>query len=199
MNESNIEFYINKICIVKSEKEADITFIPPMVRRRLSAVDKVTLFVLNNTYSENVQNLIFVSRKGEVERLVKIINQYTTDGEVSPNTFSGSVHNYPAGFFLLNKKKSIPYTALSACESSISAGFLSALLSDYHNVLLCYADPIGVDYCAFGVNLSKKQGEKKYRIVLNNSKEQDNFTEFTDLLNEKIDSLEMNLYRIEKA
>ena len=107
MKEILLEFYVNKYNYLKNSNEIDLSFIPPIMRRRMSIVDKYILSVLNNIYSDNIENIVFSSQYGEVERLIKLINQYTENKEVSPNAFSCSVHNYSEGFFLLNKQKSI--------------------------------------------------------------------------------------------
>lgn len=198
MNQVNIEFYVNNFNFINSVEETDVSFISPVLRRRLSKVDKCALSVLNNVYSEEVQNLVFSSEKGEVERLIKIINQYSTDGEVSPSTFSCSVHNYSAGFFLLSKQKAIPYTAISACQKSISAGFLAAVTSKYDNILFYYADIFDDNVLAFGVNISKLNGIDKYRITLNNSGKKDDFEDFSDLFNKKIKSIQTSMFKLER-
>ena len=199
MNDDFIEFYVNKFCYVSSVDKADVSFITPIMRRRLSAIDKCSLFVLNNIYSEYAQNLVFSSQKGEEERLIKIINQYTEEGGVSPNTFAGSVHNYAAGFFLLNKQKSIPYNAISASTNSAAAGLLAAVASNYDNILYCYAYKNADDYCAFGINISKKSGGEAYVLKLKNSDKTDSFTDYIDIFSGKKDSLETKLFNVKRV
>ena len=76
--------------------DIDLSFLNPMVKRRLSNVDKITLFLLNkcNIDNKNIK-IVYASRFGELERLIKLINQYKNDNEVSPNNFGSSVHNSP--------------------------------------------------------------------------------------------------------
>ena len=164
MKEKLLEFYVNKINFIKNSDGLDLSFIPPILRRRLSLMDKAALCVINSTYTDDVQNIVFASQYGEFERLLKLINQYTEGNEVSPNTFSGSVHNYPVGFFCLNKQISIPYTAIAAGDNTICAGLAASVVSDYDNVLFCYAD----NQNAFAINMSKspKFGSVKYEIPI---------------------------------
>lgn len=198
MNSVNIEFYVNKFCAVNSPKETDISFLPLIMKRRLSNIDKCTLSTLNSIFTDNCQYLVFSSRKGEIERLIKIINQYTKEGEVSPNTFSGSVHNYPAGFFLLNKKTPVPYTAISAGDRTISAGLLGALTSNYENILFCYADSYDDKLFSFGVNITKTCGKDKYKLTLKSSNKKENFNEFTELFSGIRDYTETELFKTER-
>jgi len=181
MKEHYIEFYVNNFNYLQSVNDADVSFIPPMLRRRLSKLDKCTLSVLNKVFSDKVENIVFSSQYGEVERLLKIIAQYTQDNEVSPNTFSGSVHNYPLGFYLLNKQKSVSYTALAACENSISAGVLSTVIADYDNNVFCYCDICENDFISMAVNITKTPlpNSEKFFLTLNNNSNS-NETSFED-------------------
>ena len=131
-------FYLKKYFYTKSE--CDISFIPPLLRRKLSAVDKTALASMNKVFSEDVEEIIFASQFGEIDRLNTIINQYREFDEVSPAQFSGSVHNYPAGFFCLLKKLNIPYYALSAGAETFRNGVIKAVLSKHNNVLFTYAE-----------------------------------------------------------
>lgn len=148
-----LSFYIKDFCIAK---EADVAFIPPLVRRKLSTIDKFALTAFEKVYTPEVEEIVFASEFGEVERLNKIIEQYQTMNEVSPAQFSGSVHNYPAGFFTLLKKINIPYYALSSGENTISTGLIKSIITPRGNILFCFADDIGIS-CI----VSKTEGKIK--------------------------------------
>ena len=180
MKEIFIEFYINKYYCIKSFDEADVSFMSAITKRRLSKLDKCALSTMNKCFSDNIENIIFSSKTGEIERLLKLISQYTTEGEASPTIFSGSVHNYIAGFFLLNLRKTIPYSALSAGKDSLSHGILAAVISKYNNNLFCYADSEGDNFFSMSVSISKKPSlnAQKYRLILTNNP--DNIADFND-------------------
>ena len=202
MNDKFIEFYVNNFNGLKSFEEADVNFIPAILRRRMSKLDKCVISVLNKAFTDNVQNLIFSSKTGEFERLLKLIEQYSLEKEVSPNLFSGSVHNYSAGFFLLNKKKAIPYNALASGNCSISAGLLSAVVSKYDVTSFCYVDPKGDNYVALALNVSKNplKTSEKYRLFIqNNDNIKDDFESFTKLFNGEINRLKTSFYKIERV
>ena len=144
MNEKSV-FYISNINFIdgqNAESLIDLSFMPPMARRKLSLVDKAALSVMHKAYNGNEAEIVFASQYGELDRLDKIISQYQEDNEVSPFTFSTSVHNCVAGqFSLLNKiKKS--YNALAAGENTFSAGLLESLMCAQKGceVLYCFAD-----------------------------------------------------------
>ena len=201
MKENILEFYVNKFYHLNSLDSADVTFIPPILKRKTSSVDKAALTVMNKTYDDNIQNIVFSSQFGEVERLLKIIDQYTLDKEVSPNIFSSSVHNYTVGFFLFNIKKTIPYTALSATDASISAGLTTSAISKYDNTLYCFCDVNDNKVMAFSVNISKKRNENalKFRLTLKDNKNlKDDFNDFVKLFKGEIKELETPSIKLER-
>lgn len=199
MKESNLEFYVNKFNYLNDIDELDLGFVPPIVRRRMSVLDKITLSNLNSVYSDNIENIVFSSQYGEVTKLLKIIDQYMTEKEVSPNTFSTSVHNYAVSSFLLNKQKPIPYTALSASGQTFSMGLLSSVISNYNNVLYCYSDDNKGIINSFAVNLSKtkEQDTNKYVLILqNNVVVNDEFVNFQKLFDGVIDEIKTPIYTL---
>lgn len=186
MKEKILEFYVNKFNYLNSIDGLDLNFIPPVIRRRMSALDKLTLSTLNKTYTDNIQYIVFSSRFGQVDRLLKIIDQYKEYKEVSPNAFSGSVHNYSASFFLLNQKNAIPYTSLSAGDHSISMGLLYSVVAGYDNVLFCYADVNNGKCNSLAINIAKKMSPNAtpYNLKLeSNNTNPDEYEKYLDLFN----------------
>ena len=200
MKDDLLEFYVNKFCYLDNT-QADVSFIEPISRRRMSPLDKIALSVMNKAFTDDIQNIIFASQFGQCERLFKMINQYKEDKEVSPSAFSSSVHNYSAGFFLLNIKKPIPYSALSSMESTIENGLLSSVISNFNNVLFCYCDIYNNNNIAFAINLSKtpKKESTKYVIKMQKNNETASFEKYVELFEGKIDSIKNPLYVMERA
>lgn len=203
MKESSFTFYVENFRYIKSLAEANVEFLSPIVRRRLSNMDKCTLYLLNEIYSEDAQNLVFSSRYGEVDRLNKIIAQYTEADEVSPNTFAGSVHNYSAGFFLLNKQKTIPYNAIAARTQPISSGILAVVCSQFNKTLFCYSDVYAQIHQGFGLFISKTPtlGASEYKITMKNvdNTSEDNFLDYIDLFSGRKTSICTPLFMIERV
>lgn len=202
MKDNILEIYVKKFCFFDNLEACDLSFIPPLIRRRLSKLDRMSIYGLENSYTDDIENIVFSSFYGEYERLVKIIEQYKADKEVSPNNFSGSVHNFPVGFFLLNKKNPIPYNAISSDENNISYGLLTSLISNFSNILYCYSDIKEDKFLTFCLNFTKKQTNNlsKYRIEFTNNEIQEPFIdEFADIFNGNRDILTTPLFTIGKT
>ncbi len=189
--------YISNFSFINSESEIDVSQIPPLIRRKLNLFDKIALTTLCRAYKDEAEEIIFTSQYGERSRLDTIIEQYTTQNEVSPAQFSASVHNYIAGFFTLYKKLNIPYSALSAGKNSISAGIVKSLVSEYENVLFSYADAVdGVK--SVSCIISKTGGDIKC-VVSSPGKDTGEFEGFIDFLDGRKDVFQSSLLKIERV
>lgn len=201
MKDNILDIYVKKFCYSDSIETCDLSFIPPLVKRRLSKLDRMSIYGLENSYTDDIENIVFSSFYGEYEKLVKIIEQYKIDKEVSPNNFSGSVHNFPVGFFLLNKKNPIPYNAISSDENNISYGLLTSLISNFSNILYCYSDIKDDKFVTFCLNFTKKHTNdlSKYRIEFTNNKIQEpSINEFVDIFNGNRNILTAPLFTVGK-
>ncbi len=105
----------------------DVSFVPPMERRRLTGVERAALATAWQVKSAQEVPLVFASRWGEIGVTAKLMRQFHADGEMSPAGFSASVHNAAPGVFSLLTKNRAPYTAIAARERSLEAGLLEAL------------------------------------------------------------------------
>lgn len=149
-------FYIEKYNYLSTDNLINVNDLSPIVRRRLSVLDKVAMTVLNKTsLGEGVESIVFSSKTGELSRLVDIISQIRKNNEVSPNKFSASVHNYLLGFFTSLYKTNIPYMSISSCENSLSAGLIQSIATDSNKVLYCYADVSEQNIEGVSCNISK--------------------------------------------
>lgn len=201
MKEFITEFFVNKFYSAQNEKDFDLDIIPAILRRRMSLLDKCTLSAMNRVFLPEPEYMVFSSRFGEVERLVKIIGQYTSLKEVSPNTFSCSVHNFPVGFFLLNRQKPIPYTALSSCNHSLSFGLLSAVTSKYNNILFCFADSNKGENISVALNISKTPDDNSVKYLIKSKPYSENdasFEDFIKLFDGKVHNIQTTSYSIER-
>ena len=105
----------------------DVSFIPPLERRRLTGVERAALAVAWQVRPEGDVPVVFASRWGEIGVTVKLMTQFHADREMSPAGFSASVHNAAPGAFSLLTHNHAPYTAIAARERSLEAGLLEAL------------------------------------------------------------------------
>ena len=106
----------------------DVSFIPPLERRRLTGVERAALSVAWPVRTEGEVPVVFASRWGEIGVTLKLMKQFHADREMSPAGFSASVHNAAPGAFSLLTHNHAPYTAIAARERSLEAGILEALV-----------------------------------------------------------------------
>lgn len=190
-----IIFDIKKYSYVKDE-ECDVSFIPMMTRRKLNKFGRCALYTLYKVYEKNSPRLVFASEYGDTERVDKLINQRVTDGDVSPNGFSSSVHNASIGLFSLLEKNKTGYNSISAGERTIAQGFLESILSK--NAVFCYAESLGgLKSVSVSINNSN---DGKYLLSENieNLESKDSFEDFIRFLDGKEDLFVSEVFRIQR-
>ena len=192
-------FYIKDYKYIENG-EIDISFLPMMIRRRLSSIDKYAIYTISAFKDCKFDEIVYSSRYGELERLFKIIDQYIEDNEVSPNLFSSSVHNYLVGLFSQINNFTNSYTALSAENKSLSMGLLKSILSDKENSLFCYVDKENEKINSLSCLISKNSGDIKCRLIKSpNNTCENEFADFVKFLEAKIDKINFVCYSIERV
>lgn len=120
-----------------------VDFLPPIQRRRLSQLTKMSLKVAYDC-SKNLQNIesIFASRYGELSQTIRLLKSIENKEEFSPAGFSLSVHNTASGLYSINNKNNAPYTAIAASEFTFEAALIEAVgrLQAQKNILLVVAE-----------------------------------------------------------
>lgn len=137
---NTLEFYIKKISH-STRENIDLSQIPMMMRRKLSPVGKIALSTILQCYDGEDVRLVYASRYGELERVLKLIKQEHEDNEISPTGFSFSVHNSTIGLFSLINNLHSAYNSVAAGEDSLSAGLLDAVMNR-EKTLFCYAESV---------------------------------------------------------
>ena len=105
----------------------EVRFLPPLVRRRCDDLTRAMLHVAEACAPPEAlasSACVFASRRASLTAMVELLSALADGKPLSPNTFSHSVHNAPAGVF------SVWAQNRNAC-SSVAAGretFVSALL-----------------------------------------------------------------------
>lgn len=125
MNFSVASYAVWRAC--EADSKPDVSFIPPMERRRLTGVERAALSVAWRVRPEGEIPVVFASRWGEIGVTIKLMQQFHAEGEMSPAGFSASVHNAAPGAFSLLTGNHAPYTAIAARERSLEAGLLETL------------------------------------------------------------------------
>ena len=137
---NSLEFYIKKISCSTGEN-IDLSQIHMMMRRKLSPVGKIALSTILQCFDGADVRLVYASRYGELERVVKLIRQENEDNEISPAGFSFSVHNSTIGLFSLINNLHSSYNSIAAGEESFSVGLLDAVMNK-EKTLFCFAESV---------------------------------------------------------
>lgn len=89
--------------------------IPKTHRRRMSTLSKMAVqTALEVTESERPDFLVFCSQHGELSRTRELLTSIVERTELSPTSFSQSVHNASAGLYTIVTSSGAPATSLAA-------------------------------------------------------------------------------------
>ena len=131
---------------VREHFTPDLSFVPPLQRRRLSSLQRVMFSICQDLAGgERDYTLFFASRDGEYRLTHRLVDDYREEGEVSPLRFSTSVYNAAPGLFSVFTGNRSAYSALAAGEETVECGLLEALL-ERGNRLWVYAEETGGGY-----------------------------------------------------
>ncbi len=133
-------------CEVDSSPTPDLSFLSPAERRRLTPLEKAAIAVAWQVYPHGEEvPVVFASRWGEIGTTLKLMQQFRSEGEMSPAGFSNSVHNAMPGHFSIITKNHASYTAIAASENTYEMGLVEA--STYPNkVVFVYAEEATPEY-----------------------------------------------------
>ena len=101
MNDADVVF-VKKFSYITASN-VDLSQLPMMIRRRLNLAEKLAIASMLKSYENSDVNVIFASKFGEIDRSIKLIEQYKQENEVSPTEFSMSVHNTTPSVFSILK------------------------------------------------------------------------------------------------
>jgi len=108
--------------------QPDVSLIPAMLRRRLSAIGRAALSViLPLAATHGAIPLVYVSRHGDLNRTLGLLEELAKGEPMSPTAFSLSVHNATAGLFSIQQGLTQNITALSGGAQELVPALLEAL------------------------------------------------------------------------
>jgi hypothetical protein len=111
----------------KVKAKAPDDAIPALHRRRMSSLAKAAVQVAIEAAGDvSPDFLVFCSQHGDLTRLREMLRDIAAGVELSPTTFSQSVHNASAGLYTIICKSSAPVSALASGGSTFAAGWLEA-------------------------------------------------------------------------
>jgi hypothetical protein len=122
-----------------------LDFVEPMLRRRLSDLAKMSLYVAQDCVRDEPRvRFVYASRHGELHKTTAMLKDLAQNEALSPTAFSLSVLNASAGLFSILRKDPSPATAIAAAEASFGFGVLEAIAQFETDrstpVLYVYAD-----------------------------------------------------------
>ncbi len=128
-----------------SSVQPQLGFIEPLLRRRLSFLDRIGLHVANACVPEGEPvRMVFASRHGELARSVEMFGQLAADELPSPMNFSLSVLNAAVGLYSIARKDYSPTTAVSSGEATFPLALVEAAAQAWEHpddtVVLAFAD-----------------------------------------------------------
>ena len=129
--------------VLKPGEIPDVSFVPPLQRRRLSPLQKIFFHLANFEGQPPPKRVVFASRDGEDTLTRRTVEDFQADGTVSPNPFSSSVDNAAPGLWSVFTRNTAPYTAIAAGRETIRCGLLEALLPRDTPTLFVYAEETG--------------------------------------------------------
>lgn len=131
----------------QADEKPDLSFVDPMLRRRLSPMDRAALHVASRcaTPGEPV-HVVFASRHGELARSAALLSEIAQNELPSPMGFSLSVLNALPGLYSMAVHNIAPSTAISAGEATFALALLEAAAQAWAKpeatiLLLCADDP----------------------------------------------------------
>ena len=106
-----------------------LSFIPKMLKRRLSPLARIVFSAVSQCVENNNQQMpiVFSSTHGELARSFKMMEKIEAGEEISPTSFSLSVHNAIAGLFSMVYKNKRQSTVVAPGEEGIAAAFIEAI------------------------------------------------------------------------
>ncbi len=187
-------FYLHKICVIEDEsKQAiDYSFIPSSLKRRMSKIEKISLYLARESSKDLIQDFhsVFVSRFGEWNQTIKLMKEFFEDKELSPQGFSTSVHNASAGFFSMVFKNKGSYTSIAGGKDSLESGILEALCINEPSLFVFseeetpqFFEDVAPKLKTFGFSFFISKEESDFKILLKN-KMDDDFCENENLMND---------------
>ena len=142
----------------------DVSFSPPIMRRRLSPLQKLFFALAHSVESSAPATTVFASRDGEDLLTRRIVDGFHADGSVSPQRFSSSVYNAAPGLWSVLTRNRAPYTAIAAGEDTIECGLLELFMHGAQSpATLVYAEETGGGY-GFALALGAATGAQLFDV-----------------------------------
>jgi hypothetical protein len=134
----------------------DVSFLPPLLRRRCSPLTRMMLHVAHAACPEPERArlpLVFASRYGEARATVTLLENLARRQPLTASGFSHSVHNAQAALFSIATGNRQPASAVAGGPGTFGSAFLEALVaahrSDGAALLVVADDPLPPVFARF--------------------------------------------------
>jgi hypothetical protein len=130
--------------------------------------------------------LVFGSQHGDLTRLLEMLRAISSGAELSPTTFSQSVHNASAGLYTIIADSSAPMVSLASGGSTFASGWLEAegRLAEHPGaqvLLVTYDEPLPQEYapyssqtqCLYALGLLLRSGRDRGLVLQSAPAEQE--------------------------
>ena len=135
--------HLSAAAVLRPGEAPDVSFVPPLVRRRLSPLQKIYFALANKVEMSRAGCSVFASGDGEDSLTRRIVADFQEDGSVSPHRFSSSVYNAAPGLWSVHTGNRAPYTAIAAGPDTLRCANIEALGMEKGPVLLVYGEEAG--------------------------------------------------------
>jgi len=129
--------------LLRRGEEPDVSFVPPLVRRRLSPLQRAFFHLARFDGAPAPESVVFASRFGEDALTRRLVADFNSSGAVSPKVFSSSVYNAAPGAWSVLTRNVAAYTAIAAGPDTVRCANIEALGMERGPVLLVYAEEAG--------------------------------------------------------
>lgn len=157
--------YLSRPTILPMGVTLDLSFVPPVQRRRLSPLQQ-RYFAMAGIVTQGIPatyNVVFATQKGEDTLTRKLVEAFNADGDVSPMRFSTSVYNAAPGLFSIFSKNETSYRAIAAGDETIDCSLLDAVLMG-ERTLWVYGEENGVTP-TLGLLLEPDSGDRLQEAI----------------------------------
>jgi len=143
----NLKLSIAAFSVLSDGTSADVSFVPPLVRRRLSPLQRMFFALAKAVACPAQGEVVFASRDGEDTLTRRIVDDFHVDGGVSPQRFSTSVYNAAPGLWSVQTGNTSAYTAVAAGDDTIECGLIESL-ADGRPRTFVFAEEVDCGYGA---------------------------------------------------
>jgi 3-oxoacyl-[acyl-carrier-protein] synthase III len=141
--------------------------IPASHRRRMSTLSKMAVqTALEAARDARPDFVVFCSQHGEHARTRELLASIVSRTEMSPTSFSQSVHNTSAGLYSIITASNAPATSLAAGPGTFAYGWIEAesfvaVHAGKQVLLVCYDEMLSSEYRPYS-----RQDQRSYALAL---------------------------------